>query len=993
MNTTKDRFIPSPSPVPQEITSIILQEKYCKGDERTELDVLQRVARGLGKDAQQQAEFLETFQAGFVGGGRIMSAGGTAIAATLINCFVQEVNDCISSPDAGAPGIYDALKQAAETMRRGGGVGYDFSRIRPKGAFVKGTQSIASGPLSYMYVFDQSCSTVESAGSRRGAQMGVLRVDHPDVEDFIHAKDGLQINELSLDDTMKQALHDLMINNYSFADKMRQGFTKLRNFNISVAVTDAFMAAVESDADWELVHKARPDATFTDAYQRVDGLWVYRKVKARFLWNQIMASTYDHAEPGVLFIDKINRDNNLSYCEIIETTNPCGEQPLPAYGCCDLGSTILTRFVIDPFTKEARFDWTRFGKVVRGAVHILDRVLDVTLWPIPEQQHEAQQKRRIGLGYTGLGDTLVMLGLRYDSDEGRAMAAKISQAMCHDAYRASIELAQQYGPFPLFDAEQYLASPRFASRLPDDIKSDIRQYGIRNSHLLSIAPTGTISMAFADNASNGIEPPFSWTYNRKKREQDGSEKTIRVVDHALRIYEHIHGQVHDYRQLPPYFVNALQISAEDHMKMCAAVAPFIDTAISKTVNVPADYPFSDFQDLYTSAWKAGLKGIATFRPNSVIGSVLSVDSVVSNKITPNDLELNDPDRRIVLNDVPKPALDSLRWPGRPRIPNGNPSWTYLVEHHKGDFSVVIGQVENGNAHPFEVWVNGNEQPRVLGAIAKTLSMDMRTGDPQWLKMKLESLAKTSGDDGFELAIGDKILYAPSLVAGLARIIQQRLQDLGVYDIDAPSPMIAALFSKKEPKSGTDGTMSWSVDIRNPSTGDDFLMIVKECRLPNGRLQPYSVWLAGDYPKVMDGLTKLLSMDMRVIDPAWIGVKLRKLLTFSEPRGDFLAKVPGSEKQQSYPSTVAYIATLLLHRFELLGILNSDGVPVEQMGVLSKPLRHDGGNVESGSSAIHKLPRSAYVKTNKKCPECHAYAVIKRDGCDFCTHCSAIGSCG
>ncbi len=974
---------------PQEITSLILQEKYCKGDESTELDVLQRVAKGLGKDTQQQAEFLSTFQAGFVGGGRIMSAGGTDIAATLINCFVQEVNDCISSTDPTAPGIYDALKQAAETMRRGGGVGYDFSRIRPKGAIVSGTQSIASGPLSYMHVFDQSCSTVESAGSRRGAQMGVLRVDHPDIEAFIHAKDGLQIADLTVNDDMKASLQELMVSNGGFADKMRQGFTRLRNFNISVAVTDAFMAAVESNGDWELVHQAQPDATFRDAYQRADGHWVYRKIKARYLWDQITASTYDHAEPGVLFIDKINRDNNLSYCETIESTNPCGEQPLPAYGCCDLGSTILPRFVLNPFTPEASFDWKKFAQVVHGAVHILDRVLDVTLWPIPEQQHEAQQKRRIGLGYTGLGDTLVMLGLRYDSDAGRAMAAKISETMCHEAYRASIGLAQQYGPFPMFDADQYLAAPRFASRLPDDIKSDIRQYGIRNSHLLSIAPTGTISMAFADNASNGIEPPFSWTYNRKKREKDGTEKTIRVVDHALRVYEHLHGQTNDTNRLPPYFVSAMDISAQDHMQMCAVVAPFIDTAISKTVNVPADYPFHEFQNLYTSAWKAGLKGIATFRPNYVLGSVLSLEGPVSSNTMPNDLELNDPDRRIILKDVPQPALASLRWPDRPKIPNGNPSWTYLVEHHKGDFSVVIGQVENGNAHPFEVWVSGNEQPRVLGAIAKTLSMDMRTGDLPWLKMKLESLAKTGGDDGFELAIGDQVIFAPSLVAGLARIIQHRLKDLGIFDTDAPSPMIAALFSKKEPKSGTDGTMSWSVDIKNPSTGDDFLMIVKECRLPNGRLQPYSVWLAGDYPKVMDGLSKILSLDMRVIDPAWIGVKLRKLLTFSEHRGDFLAKVPGSEKQQSYPSTVAYMATLLLHRYELLGILNKDGVPVEQMGVFSNPAAKKTESTQGPSVG----QKQTYVKTNKKCPECHVYAVIKRDGCDFCTNCSAIGSCG
>lgn len=968
--------------IPQEITSIILQEKYCKGDEQSGLDVLQRVAKGLGHDATQQAKFLATMQAGFIGGGRIMSAGGTEIAATLINCFVQEINDCTASADPNTPGIYDALKQAAETMRRGGGVGYDFSRIRPKGALVHGTHSIASGPLSYMLVFDQSCATVESAGARRGAQMGVLRIDHPDIDAFIHAKDGLRISELALDDRIKRMLQELMISNPSFAEKMRQGFTHLRNFNISVAVTDEFMQAVADDQDWQLVHRAQPGSDFPDAFKRADGLWVYRSLPARALWQQIMISTYDHAEPGVLFIDKINRDNNLSYCEVIESTNPCGEQPLPAYGCCDLGSVILPRFVLQPFTGQAAFDWTQFNEVVAGAVEILDRVLDVTLWPLPQQQHEASQKRRIGLGFTGLGDALIMLGLRYDSDAGRAMAARISEAMCHAAYRASIALAQQFGPFALFDAEHYLASPRFASRLPNDIQVAIRKHGIRNSHLLSIAPTGTISMAFADNASNGIEPPFSWTYQRKKRQQDGSEVTIRVVDHALRVYEHLHGPVQDFSTLPDYFVSALDISAQDHMLMCAAVAPFIDTAISKTVNVPADYPFAQFQDLYTSAWQAGLKGIATFRPNHVLGSVLSLEPSVSVNIMPDDLEVNDPDRRIVLKEVPQPALASLRWPGRPTMPNGNPSWTYLVEHPKGDFSVVIGQSEFGNSYPFEVWVSGNEQPRVLGAIAKTLSMDMRTGDPQWLSLKLASLAKTGGDDGFTLTLGEQQVHAPSLVAGLARIIQRRLVDLGVEPSEVSSPMIAALFSKKEPKSGTDGTMSWTVDIKNPVTGDDFLMIVKECRLPNGQLRPYSVWLAGDYPKVLDGLTKLLSFDMRVIDPAWISVKLSKLLSFSEPRGDFLAKVPGSNKQQSYPSTVAYMATLLLHRYELLGILHQDGAVVQQMGVLDRPGLNPVAAVQPGM-----------IRTEKKCHECHRYTVVRRDGCDFCSSCGAIGSCG
>jgi len=581
----------------QPISLDVLREKYLKPGETSVDQLYARVARALASveapdlRAKYEALFLANLQAGAIGAGRIMSAAGTDIQATLINCFVQPVGDCIQGmDDEGFPGIYEALREAAETMRRGGGVGYDFSRIRPKGAHVKGTASMASGPCSYMNVFDQSCSTVESAGARRGAQMGVLRIDHPDVQEFITAK---------------------------------RTPGRWNNFNVSVGVSDAFIDAVQNDTPWELVHKAAPGAALQaqGAHQRADGQWVYATVPARQLWDTIMKSAYDFAEPGILFLGRINEDNNLHYCEDIAATNPCGEQPLPSYGCCDLGPVILTRFVRHAFGfgGVAAFDFEAFGQAVALQVRALDNVLDVTFWPLPQQRDEAMAKRRIGVGFTGMGNTLAMLCLRYDQPEGRTMAARIAEYMRDAAYAASVELAREKGAFPKFDARGYLAEGTFASRLPEQIKALIREHGIRNSHLLSIAPTGTVSLAFADNASNGIEPPFSWMYKRKKRESDGSTLEYAVEDHAWRLYRDLGG---DVNALPDYFVSALAMSAQDHIAMMETVQPFVDTAISKTVNIPADYPYDDFKDLYLQAWRARLKGLATYRPNSILGSVL-----------------------------------------------------------------------------------------------------------------------------------------------------------------------------------------------------------------------------------------------------------------------------------------------------------------------------------------------------------------------------------
>jgi ribonucleoside-diphosphate reductase alpha chain len=935
----------------QQVSIDVLVEKYAKGDERGIEDVRRRVARALAvvesDPGKWESLFFEALENGFIPGGRINSAAGTNLTATLINCFVQPVGDSVSEIVDGKPGIYVALMEAAETMRRGGGVGYDFSSIRPHGALVRGTQSSASGPVSYMRVFDRSCETVESAGSRRGAQMGILRCDHPDIEAFIHAKD--------------------------------QG--DLRNFNISVAVTDAFMRAMQADEEWNLVHSVPPGRELAGAPARQDvhGRWIYRTVKARDLWKQIMDSTYDHAEPGVIFIDRVNTDDNLSYCERIEATNPCGEQPLPAYGCCCLGSVNLAPFVSQPFTPKARFDFESFSKVVKVAVRMLDNVLDVTVWPLPQQAEEAKNKRRIGLGFTGLGDALIMLGQRYDGEGARAVGAKIAEAMRDEAYAASVELAREKGAFPLLDAEQYLAMPRFASRLPEKLKRDIRAHGLRNSHLLSIAPTGTISLAFADNAANGVEPPYSWTYQRKKREPDGSHKVYDVEDHAWRLYRHIGG---DVSKLPPQFVTALEISALDHMRMVAAIAPFVDSAISKTVNVPEDYPYGDFRDLYLEAWKSGLKGITTYRPNGVLGSVLSV---TPQSEAPNDLDTSDADRRIRLDAAPMPALFSLRWPSRPQLAAGNPAWTYMVESPFGQFAIFVGHVDNGDPHAFEVWVNGNEQPRGLGAVAKTLSMDMRAQDRAWLRTKLDILSRTAGDDAFDCPMppDGAMVRMPSTVAAFARIVSWRVEQLGgLAPRDDRSPVLDALFAKKEPKTGTDGTMSWSVDVYNPSSGDDFVLILKELMLPSGQRRPYSVWMAGSYPRSLDGLCKLLSLDMRVIDPAWIGMKLRKLLSYAEPLGDFMAKVPGQEKQRNWPSTVAYVAQLMIHRYAMLGVLDERGYPIDEMGVLENP-----------EAAREREARHLQILPGKRCTECGNSAVIKKDGCEFCTACGAVGACG
>ncbi|WP_424976341.1 adenosylcobalamin-dependent ribonucleoside-diphosphate reductase [Dinoroseobacter sp. S124A] len=560
------------APISETIWDMKYRFKEADGTplDTTVEDSWRRIARSLAEvEAEPEAwepkfyAALEDFK--FLPAGRITAGAGTERSVTLFNCFVMG-----TVPD-DMGGIFEGLKEAALTMQQGGGIGYDFSTIRPKGAVVKGVAADASGPLSFMDVWDAMCRTIMSAGSRRGAMMATMRCDHPDVEEFIAAK----------------------------SDPAR-----LRMFNVSVLVTDPFMEAVKSDGSWDLVFDGK----------------VYKTVQARDLWNRIMQATYDYAEPGVIFIDRINAANNLSYCETIAATNPCGEQPLPPYGACLLGSINLARLVSEPFTEAAELNGAELDGLVATAVRMMDNVVDASRFPLEAQAAEARAKRRIGLGVTGLADALLMLGLRYGSEEAARQTEHWLHAIARAAYRASVQLAREKGAFPLFDAEAYLQSGTMQA-MDEDVCAEIAEHGIRNALLTSIAPTGTISL-YAGNVSSGIEPVFAYSYTRKVLQKDGSRTEEEVVDYAVQMWRDLKGDA----PLPDYFVNAQTLAPQDHVRMQAAAQKWVDSSISKTINCPEDISFDDFKDVYMAAWDQGCKGCTTYRPNAVTGSVLSVAS-------------------------------------------------------------------------------------------------------------------------------------------------------------------------------------------------------------------------------------------------------------------------------------------------------------------------------------------------------------------------------
>ncbi|MCY4607897.1 MAG: adenosylcobalamin-dependent ribonucleoside-diphosphate reductase [bacterium] len=661
-------------------------------------------------------EALEGFR--FLPAGRIVAGAGTGRNVTLFNCFVMG-----TIPD-DMGGIFTHLKEAALTMQAGGGIGYDFSTLRPKGAPVLGVGADASGPLTFMDVWDSMCRTIMSAGSRRGAMMATMRCDHPDIEAFIDAK---------------------------------QEAGRLRMFNLSVLVSDAFMAAVAADDAWELTFGGR----------------TWQSVPARELWERIMRGTYACAEPGVIFIDRINRRNNLNYCETISATNPCGEQPLPPYGACLLGSINLTRFITDPFGDEARFDAEAFSRTVEAAVRMMDNVIDVSRFPLEEQRQEALAKRRIGLGITGLADALIMMKAHYGSERAREMAGTWLARLRRQAYLASIRLASEKGPFPLFDRDAYLGGESVAG-LDDDVREALGRYGIRNALLTSIAPTGTISL-FANNISSGLEPVFAFSYTRHVLLPDGTRRSEEVTDYAVRLWRRLRGED---APLPDYFVDAQQLRPTDHVAMQATVQEYIDSSISKTINVPEDIPFEDFKDVYLEAYRRGCKGCTTYRPNDVTGAVLETGP--KEDVQP-ELPLGDQPAETPDGPMETAGVIHLTRPlDRPEV---LPGQTYKLRWPESDHAIYLtvnDVVRDARRCPFEVFINSKNMEHyawTLGLTRMISAVFRRGGDVSFVVEELKAVFDPRGGSWMNGR------YVPSLLAAIGEVLETHMKRIGFIAAD------------------------------------------------------------------------------------------------------------------------------------------------------------------------------------------------------------------
>ena len=681
-------------------------------------DTWARIAKDLASVEKNKEQWEKEFYAAledfkFLPAGRITAGAGTNRKVTLFNCFVMG-----TIPD-DMEGIFNMLKEAALTMQQGGGIGYDFSTIRPNGALVKGVAADASGPLSFMDVWDSMCRTIMSAGSRRGAMMATMRCDHPDIEQFISAK----------------------------SDPIR-----LRMFNLSVLVTDPFMEAVKNDGDWNLIFNGE----------------VYKTLKARTLWDQIMQSTYDYAEPGVIFIDRINKLNNLNYCETISATNPCGEQPLPPYGACLLGSINFAQLVEKPFEKSAKINEAELESLVATAVRMMDNVVDASKFPLKEQAQEAKNKRRIGLGVTGLADALLMVGLRYGSDEAAAQTERWLHILAKSAYSASVELAKEKGAFPLFDADAFLKSGSMQT-MDKEICCDIKKYGIRNALLTSIAPTGTISL-YAGNVSSGIEPVFAYSYTRKVLQKDGSKTEEEVVDYAVRMWRDLKGDT----PLPDYFVNAQTLSPLEHVKMQSAAQKWIDSSISKTINCPEDIDFESFKSVYLEAYETGCKGCTTYRPNDVTGSVLTVSS---SKEKPMEEEGAD----VIYMSEP---LD------RPNELEGS---TYKLKWPDSEHAIYVtinDALVNGSRRPFEVFINSKNMEHFAWTVALTRMISAvfrRGGDVSFVVEELKAVFDPRGGAW----VNGK--YIPSILAAIGGVLETHMVKIGFLEGEG-------LGLKEDPKS-------------------------------------------------------------------------------------------------------------------------------------------------------------------------------------------------